>query len=864
MRADRKTKAPQPGQGSPGQGTPVQRAPGQRAPGQRAPVRQGRRTAWRVSGRRVVVLCAVLSAAVFAVFVIHERIAGDILKNTPFSLAYADRAGNLLRAFPAADGQYRIRTRLADFPPGFAEAILLQEDRFFYAHPGVNPAALVRAARETWVRKSRRMGASTITMQVVRLAYDIRTDTVPGKLRQIGAALLMDLYHSKKRILEAYLNLAPVGGNIEGFQAGSWYYFGKPAAKLDLSEILLLAVLPQDPVDRRPRAGTVPDETLAARNALFESWLADHPEDAGVRADLALPVRALCSFPFTAPHFTERAARQSRQRPDAQESRSGRQSGIARRNQAAGQAGGIVRTTLDLGMQRTAERELSRWIERNRAIGVSNGALLVADRETMEIRAAVGSAFWSDDSISGQVDGTLAKRSPGSTLKPFIYALALDRGLLHPATMLKDTPTGFNEYTPDNYRGDFAGPVSAQKALTDSRNIPAIALARDLASGSGVARTDDLYGLLERAGIAGLKGRDHYGLSIVLGSAEVTMNELVGLYGALANEGTYREPEIFSPVEHALSATGKGENSSARPVALFSDEAAFITLRMLESNELPVASRSRTVADIPVAFKTGTSIGFKDAWCAAIAGPFVMAVWIGNFDGQGNTAFIGRSMAAPLLFNLADALLSGLPPEQRSVSELYPDNVSRVNVCPVSGALPGSDCPRTVSTWYIPGVSPIATCRIHRAINIDVRTGYRTDRPEGPDVVREVREFWPSDLLALFAEAGLPRLVPPPYAPGTSGSDARRAGFPPDIISPLSNTTYVLRAGSESRRTLVLHAAADADATELFWFADSVFIGRAAPGQKLFWNPSAGTHLVTAVDSNGRTSSVKITVSAGE
>ncbi|WP_230758846.1 penicillin-binding protein 1C [Teretinema zuelzerae] len=817
------------------------RDPARRDPARRDPARRGFPFAPRRAAR-VAVFAAAFCALIATAFVARERISGDILKNTAFSRAYADRDGALLRVFPSADGQYRIRTRVADFPPAFVDAILLQEDRFFYAHPGVNPVSLVRAARETWLRKSRRMGASTITMQVVRLAYGIKTDTVSGKLRQIASALAMDLCYSKKSILEAYLNLAPVGGNIEGFQTGSWFYFGKPASALDLSELLILAVLPQDPVDRRPRSGFVPEETLAARNALFDSWIRDHPEDADSRFALDLPVRAVCAFPFSAPHFAERAYREQRSA----------EAGSFPGKRGAPSTSGLVRTTLDSGMQKTAERELERWIERNRAIGVSNGAVLVADRSSMEIRASAGSARWSDDAISGQVDGTLSKRSPGSTLKPFVYALALDRGLVHPATMLKDTPTGFNEYTPDNFRGDFAGPVSAQKALTDSRNIPAISLARDLLEGKGGPRDDDLYGLLERAGVSGLKGRDYYGLSLVLGSAELTMNELAGLYGALANGGRFRTPSIF-PARSA---------SDGQP--LFTGEAAFITLRMLESNELPVASRSLTAADVPVAYKTGTSIGFKDAWSVAVAGPFVIAVWIGNFDGQGNSAFLGRSMAAPLLFNIADALLAALPPEERLFAEPYPENVSRVEVCPVSGALPGPDCPKTVSSWYIPGVSPIAACRIHRAINIDTRTGYRTDAGEGGPVVREVREFWPSDLLSLFAEAGLPRLSPPPYEPGSSGSDSRGAGFPPDIISPLANTAYVIRSGGESRRTLVLHAACDADSSELFWFADSVFVGRAEPGRKLFWLPAAGTHLVTAVDSNGRSSSVRITVSAGE
>jgi len=782
---------------------------------------------------------ALLGAAVAfcAAAVIHERIFGDILSNIPFSRAYTDRDGNLLRVFLASDGQYRIRSRLADYSPEFVEALLLQEDRFFYAHPGVNPAALWRAAYETWIRKSRRMGASTITMQVARLAYGIRTDTVPGKLRQIASALLLEVCNPKNRILEAYLNLAPVGGNLEGFQTGAWYYFGKNAARLELSQSLLLAVLPQDPVARAPRAGVVPEETLAARSVLFESWLSDHPEDGDKRADLALAVRARCSFPFVAPHFTERAR-------------------SADASPAAGsKARGERRTTLDGQLQDIAENALRRWLERNRSLGVTNGAALVADRKTMEIRASIGSASWFDESIYGQVDGTLAKRSPGSALKPFIYALALDAGLIHSATVLKDTPTGFNEYTPDNFRSDFSGPVSAQKALTDSRNIPAIALERDLISGKGAVQTDDLYGLLSRAKIGGLKDRDHYGLSLVLGSAEVSMDELAGLYGALGNGGRFRNPTVFPE---------RSDTAPASATELFSDRAAFIALKMLESNELPPSSRSRTSSDIPIAYKTGTSVGFKDAWSAAVAGPFVVVVWIGNFDGQGNTAFLGRTMAAPLLIDIVDASLATLPGESRAFPETVPEGVTRVAVCPVSGALPGPDCPKTESAWYIPGVSPIDTCKIHRAVYIDTRTGYRTDRAAGPNIVRQVREFWPSDILALFAEAGLPRLLPPPYEPGNLPQDSRLRGFPPDIVSPLSNATYVIRAAGQERNTLVFHASADADTAELFWFADSIFVGRAKPGAKAFWNPSPGIHLITAVDERGRSSSVTIKVVSEE
>ena len=470
----------------------------------------------------------------------------------------------------------------------------------------------------------------------------------------------------------------------------------------------------------------------------------------------------------------------------------------------------------------------------------------------MEVRASVGSAGYHDDSIQGQVNGTIAKRSPGSTLKPFIYALALEQGIIHPETMLKDTPASFNEYTPDNFGSDFAGPVHAWQALVDSRNIPAITLARDIAH-------PDLYEFLKNAGIAGLKEREHYGLSIVLGSAEVSMQELVRLYGIIANGGVLK-PLVAET--HAALSTAQATSASGK--RMLSREAAFITRKMLEENTQPTSVRPETSRGVPIAFKTGTSIGFKDCWCVAIFDRYILCVWIGNFDGQGNNAFQGRTMATPLLFNIADAMLANIPESSRLTEPTPPDGVTRIPVCQVSGCIPGPDCPSTSMTWFIPGVSPIASCRIHRKIRIDARTGYRTDESEGKYVKSEVREFWPTDLLELFDEAGLPRLVPPPYPPKETRYDNRREGFAPVITSPLSNTNYILRAADDRRKTIVLAAAADADAEELFWFADSEFLGRAKTDEKLLWQPKTGVHAITAVDRKGRSGSIKITVSAGE
>jgi penicillin-binding protein 1C len=764
------------------------------------------------------------------------RCFGDVLSGTSFSGVWLDRDGNLLRIFLTPDEKFRDRKDLSSFPPEFPEAVILQEDRYFYGHIGINPAALFKAGWETYVKKDRRMGASTITMQLARLKYGLHTRTIPGKLEQIACALYLDLCFSKQDILEAYLNLAPCGKNIEGFPAAAWYYFNEPVEKLNLSQILLLAVIPQDPESRAPTVGEIPQELLAARQTLFDAWISKHPADADKTTEINLGVDLTCKYSFEAPHFTE--SLQSRARNSASTS---------------GSSGREHRTTIDRRLQKTCESALARYIEQNRTFGVANGAILLVDWPTMEVRASVGSAGYNDDSIQGQVNGTNAKRSPGSTLKPFIYALAVEQGLIHPETMLKDTPVSFNEYTPDNFASDFAGPVHAWQALVDSRNIPAIALARDISH-------PDLYEFLKNAGVAGLKDREHYGLSIVLGSAEVTMQELVRLYGSIANGGVLKP--LVSETRSAPESNARTKASSGK--RMLTREAAFITRKMLEENTPPTSVRPETSRGVPIAFKTGTSIGFKDCWCVAIFDRYILCVWIGNFDGKGNNAFQGRTMATPLLFTIADAMLANVPESARLAAPEQPDGVTRTPVCPVSGCIPGPDCPPPVMTWFIPGVSPITSCRIHRKIRIDTRTGFRTDEAEGKYVKAEVREFWPTDLLELFDQAGLPRLVPPPYPPKETRYDNRREGFPPVITSPLSNTNYVIRAGDDRRKTIVLAAAADADAEELFWFADSDFIGRAKPNEKLLWQPKTGTHAITAVDRNGRSGSIRITVSAGE
>jgi penicillin-binding protein 1C len=492
--------------------------------------------------------------------------------------------------------------------------------------------------------------------------------------------------------------------------------------------------------------------------------------------------------------------------------------------------GGRIDTTLDAGLQRLVERQIGRHLKQVGDVGIRNAASLLIDTRDMSVKAWVGSADYWSVAIDGQVNGVLAKRSPGSTLKPFVYALALDEGVLHPQTMLRDAPTSFGPFTPENFDGRFFGPVSAEEALIRSRNVPAVWVSTQL-------RQPNLYQFLQSAGVRDMKSESFYGLALALGGGEVTMEELAGLYAMLANQGVLR------PIRAEPSAP------RAEGVRLLSPEAAFVTLDMLRRNPRPDEDGTIPVRGRwPVAWKTGTSWGFRDAWSAGVVGPYVLVVWIGNFAGQGNPAFVGVDAAAPLFFRIADALNLARPAEE--ISPLTPPpGVNRVAVCAESGDLPNASCPRTVETWYIPGKSPIRVSQLHRVVAIDQLTGRPGCAPYAAGTRFEVFEFWSSDMLKLFRQAGMPRRTPPPL-PACAAEDPAES---PHVTSPLRNVSYALRR-SAPQESIALEATAAGDVQRVFWFDGNALIGaRPLADGALPWRPdAAGLHLIRIVDDHGR------------
>jgi penicillin-binding protein 1C len=407
--------------------------------------------------------------------------------------------------------------------------------------------------------------------------------------------------------------------------------------------------------------------------------------------------------------------------------------------------------------------------------------------------------------------------------------------------VLKDAPTAFGPFSPENFDGRFVGPITAQEALTRSRNIPAVSVAAKLTRPS-------LYDLMKTSGVNNLASEKHYGLALTLGGGEVTMEELARMYAMLANGGELR------PITYTKSTMPASETSISRSQArgklnqsvtrLLSEEAAYVTLDMLKTNPRPDTGLPAQPA---VAWKTGTSWGFRDAWTAGVFGRYVLVVWVGNFDGTSNPAFVGVQTAAPLFFQIVDSLRSqGL--DQGEPAAAAPANLAKVQVCAASGDLPNDECKELATTWFIPGKSPIRVSTLHRAVWVDETTG-RAVCASGPHTRREVFEYWGSDMLQVFAQAGMPRRVPPAAPRCGTGLGAMASGDGPQIVSPLRGASYVLRL--KETRSLNLRANAGRQGP-LYWFADAAFVGSASPGKDLVWQPpAAGRYTLSAVDAQG-------------
>jgi penicillin-binding protein 1C len=731
--------------------------------------------------------------------------------------------GTMLRTYLNRDEQWLLPWPEPTIPRRLEAAVLESEDRWFFLHPGVNPAAIVRAALQNVRSRAVVSGGSTITMQLARI-LDPKPRTVVSKLREIVQAIRIELRSTKREILAAYLGYAPYGGNVIGAPAAALRYFGKAVGDLTWAEAATLAVLPRAPGRVFPASpgGTEADEALgAARDRLLERLeRRGHLEHDQLSASLAEPLPDTPRpFPFDSPHLTERLY-------------------------GAGFDSGVVRTTIDSGLQREIERLAgvhALWLG---SLGIRNLSILVAETESGRVRAYVGSQGYFDAEGSGAVDGVAAARSSGSILKPFLYALAIDDGLVIPETMMIDVPTSFGAFTPQNVDFAYFGMIAAREALARSLNVPAVRLLSDY----GVR---DFHLALTRAGMTTLFRRpDDYGLTLVLGGAETRLDELVALYRGLGRLG------LFGPLAY-VEEPGREDD-----VRLLSEGSASLVLDMLRELKRPGDEVwwERRPETAPIAWKTGTSYGNRDAWAVGVSPDWTVGVWVGNFDGEVNANLRSTRTSAPLLFDVFNLL-----PYTTRWFEVAAEAFRTETICLDTGYLAGSDCEH-IARVRVPRTAPtLPVCPYHRRVFLSADRRHEVCslcREEGEPII-ESRLLYPSDAVQYLAERGAPVDSVPPHRPTCP---AFGTGDPTNlsIIHPAPGSVIYLPRDFDGRlQELAFRGAHRSPQMRVFWYLDGRYLGESVGTHIMTAETGAGPHELLLLDEEGirRSSRFSVVVS---
>jgi len=762
-------------------------------------VRAGSRVLWRVL--RVALLPIGLLVFLFLAWpmdtgrYLHVERSGELL----------DHSGTLLYAFLNEAEQWCFPRGLEDFSPRLIQATLAAEDERFYWHPGVDPLAIVRAAWQNLAGRRVVSGASTLTMQVVKQG-DRSHRTVPphlprswqGKLVQAGCALRLELRCNKDAILRTYLNLAPYGLNVIGAEAAARRYFGKPARELTLSEAALLAGLPKAPTALMPLKHR--DRAIERRDYVLRRMRAcGFISEAECRRACAAALGATWhEFPKRSPH-------------------------LAMRLSPAVKAQGRVRLTLDAKTQAMAKRLVEKSMVRHRP-EITNAAVIVIDVPDAGLLARVGSAGFFT-APGGQVDVCRASRSPGSALKPFTYALAMERNVLYACETLLDDSLDYGMYSPGNYDGKYNGLVSASDALQYSLNVPAVTVL-------GRVGADDLYAFLRAAGLTTLTRRpDDYGLGLTLGNCEVRLDQLAAAYCMVANLGHYRPLNVRA--DRTMSSVSGGARCLSRGTCL-------ALFEMLEQTlpEEPEAGLVRAIGVAPrVCWKTGTSTGHHDAWAVVFNRQYVVAVWLGNSDARPSNRLVGIEVALPL----AAKVFRALPTRNAPAWPQRGDDLRPVRVCAVSGLPASRWCPETKEVWLPRDQYLNRTCDVHCP-----------SRDAGPR--NGVVERWPGSAKGwdLAAVAPSPDLVDGPHEPSKPRRQAVR------ILEPADRAEFVL-TGEPGGDRITLRASLDRE-TCLHWYLDERYLGASNPARPLHLDLAWGCHTLTCMTTCGALDTVTFDV----
>lgn len=746
----------------------------------------------------------------------------------PTATVITSNSDELLGALIADDGQWRFPVS-DSVPDKFKVCILQFEDEYFYKHPGFNPVSIFKALKGNITSGSVKRGGSTITQQVIRLSRKGQSRTYFEKFKELILATRLEFRLSKDEILNLYASYAPFGGNVVGIDAASWRYFNRNASNLSWAESATLAVLPNAPSLIYP--GKNQKRLLDKRNRLLKKLHEDGTIDQ-LTYELSiaegLPQKPY-PLPQIAPHLLQKVAKNHK--------------------------GKRIKTTIKTSLQEQANNIVKQHYNLLKQNEIYNISVLVLDVNTREVITYIGNSP-TDNTHQKSVDIIDKPRSTGSILKPFLYASMLDAGDLLPNTLVADVPTQFGSYQPENFNKSYDGAVFANEALSRSLNVPAVRMLQDFG-------LDRFYHYLKQLKLKDLKyNANHYGLSLVLGGAESNLWDLCKSYAAMAstlnhfnaNSSQYYTNEFIQPIYNSESTIEFGKLSNEKIV--FDAASIYLTFESMKQVNRPEGDDSWEYYDSSqeVAWKTGTSFGFRDAWAIGTTKDYVVGVWVGNADGEGRPGLVGVQTAAPILFDVFDVL-----PNSEWFAKPY-DEMLEVNICNKSGFRASTICDETEMRYIQASGQKTEPCPFHKLAHLDDSGRFQVNSScEAVSNINNTPWFVLPPLQAYYFQNKNPFYKPlPPYR----NDCAEASGISMEFIYPnQQNTIFLPKDFDGNTNDLVLKVAHSKPELKLYWYIDNQYVGSTKDIHDMAVLPREGDHLITVVDELGNELKHKITIS---
>lgn len=716
----------------------------------------------------------------------------------------------MIHAFLTKNEKWRMKTNMDEISLLLKKAIVAKEDKYFFHHPGVNPVAMGRAFVKNIFRMKRVSGASTITMQVAK-ALEPKPRNYINKFIEIFRALQLEWKYNKAEILQLYLNIVPYGGNIEGVKAASLLYFKKNPDHLSLAEITALSIIPNRPSSLV--IGKNNELIVQERNRWLKKFAHDKVfTSKEIQDALEEPLTAYRgSVPKLVPQLAYKLKKQG---------------------------SNIIKTTIELNTQLKVEKLVQDYSRNLSLKNIRNAAVLIINNETHEVITYIGSANFYDTTDGGQVNGAAAIRQPGSTLKPLLYGLCIDEGLMTPKAIVTDVAVNYNGYAPENYDKQFNGYVTMEYALEHSLNIPAV-------KGLAMLGKDKLVQKLAQCGFQQIKkDQKKLGLSMILGGCGTSLEELTGLYTIFANEGRYVSPLFY-----------RSDRSLTRGLTVLSPSATYMineTLSKLNRPDFPLNWQS-TERMPKIAWKTGTSYGRRDAWSIGYNKHFTVGVWVGNFSGLGIPEISGANVATPLLFKIFNTI------DYDSNQEWFeqPNDCDTRMVCSETGLGPKDHCTHTVMDYFIPLVSATQSCNNIQEVMISAQEKISYCKTCMPDAgyKKKMYKIIAPDMQAYFDERRIAYEKVPAHNPDCEKIFKEGA---PAITSPRNGSEYLI--SKKNPEAIQLTSNTGNDVSKVYWYINNRFYKSGDARTKQFFIPEEGPVKISCTDDKGRNRDIWIQV----